>query len=113
MNKTYRIDSELKKLISNTILYDIEDPRLKDGLISIIDVQTDRDLTLSKVYYSVIGNKKFTLKEIDDSLILAKGFIKQNIKDKLRIRRLPDIRFIYTDSIKYAIEVEKILKGSK
>lgn len=113
MNKTYRVDSEIKKLISNTILFDIEDPRLKDGLISIIQVETDRDLTLSKVYYSVVGNNKFTLKEIDDALLSAKGFIKQNIKDKLRIRRLPDIRFIYTDSIKYAIEVEELLKRSK
>ncbi len=109
MSNIDRVNSELKKAISLVIDNEVHDPRIKDGLVSIIRVECDTDLTLAKVYYSVIGGK-FTIKELDNALMQSKGFIKLKMKSLLRLRKLPDLKFIYNDSIQHAIHIDKILK---
>ena len=41
----------------------------------------------------------------------AKGFIKTELaKRKLEIRKIPDLRFIYDESISYGKKIENIIK---
>ena len=56
-NKIYRINEDIKFVLSE-LLRDIKDPRIKDqGLLSITAVDTTGDLRYSKVYISALGLK--------------------------------------------------------
>ena len=55
-NRFNRIDEELKKEISNIIMYDIKDPNVT-GLISVTKAKVTPDLKFAKVYVSILNSK--------------------------------------------------------
>lgn len=110
-NRIERINAELKKQLSPIISNDLKDPRVK-GLISIVKVDTDNDLSTCKVYLSILGadgDEKEVVKAVNN----AEGFIKSILKSKIQLRCLPELRFILDDSISYGIKIESILQNLK
>lgn len=110
-NRIERINSEIKKQLAAIISEEIHDPRVK-GMISIVKVDTDKDLDVCKVYLSVLGadgEEEEVVKAINN----AEGFIKSILKEKVQLRALPKLRFILDDSISYGIKISQILNEIK
>ncbi len=53
-NRIERINAEIKKQLAPIISEELSDPRIK-GMISIVKVDCDSDLSVCKVYLSVLG----------------------------------------------------------
>lgn len=107
MNRVERTNSELKKQLSSVLQDGIKDPRVQ-GLITIMKVDCDPDLTLAKVYVSVLGaNGKE--KEVIEGLSSAEGYIKSCLKGKIKLRSLPQLRFILDENLDYSYKISKIL----
>lgn len=77
------------------------------GLVTITAVEVTADLSLAKVFFSVVGQEEAEALEI----------LKQNIYDiqgllyaKLEMRKVPRIVFVPDTSGKYAGHISKILK---
>jgi ribosome-binding factor A len=43
----------------------------------------------------------------------CEGFIKKNLKERFRLRTIPDIKFIYDESIEYGLKITSILENLK
>ena len=105
--KTDRIASLLMKEISEILQNEVYDEDIK--FVTITAIKLDTDLSLAQIYCTVFDKDKKD-KCIHD-LNSAKGFIKSElVKRKLEIRRIPDLRFIYDESIDYGNKIEKIIK---
>lgn len=105
--KTNRIASMLMKEISDILQNEVYDEDIK--FVTITAIKLDTDLSLAQIYCTVFDKDKKD-KCIHD-LNAAKGFIKSElVKRKLEIRRIPDLRFIYDESIDYGNKIEKIIK---
>lgn len=105
--KTDRIASMLMKEISEILQNEVYDEDIK--FVTITAIKLDTDLSLAQIYCTVFDKNKKD-KCIHD-LNAAKGFIKSElVKRKLEIRRIPDLRFIYDESIDYGNKIEKIIK---
>lgn len=105
--KTQRIANVLLKEISDILQNEVYDEDIK--FVTLTSVKVDTDLSLAQIYCTVFNiNKKD--KCLHD-LNAAKGFIKTELaKRKLEIRRIPDLRFIYDESIEYGNKIEKIIE---
>ena len=105
--KTQRIANVLLKEISDILQNEVYDEDIK--FVTLTSVKVDTDLSLAQIYCTVFDvNKKD--KCLHD-LNAAKGFIKTELaKRKLEIRRIPDLRFIYYESIEYGNKIEKIIE---
>lgn len=105
--KTQRIANVLLKEISDILQNEVYDEDIK--FVTLTSVKVDTDLSLAQIYCTVFDvNKKD--KCLHD-LNAAKGFIKTELaKRKLEIRRIPDLRFIYDESIEYGNKIEKIIE---
>ncbi|HIU40061.1 MAG TPA: 30S ribosome-binding factor RbfA [Candidatus Aphodocola excrementigallinarum] len=104
--KTKRIASLLMEEISDILQNEVNDSDIR--FVTITDCKVDADLTLAQVYCTVLDESKKDkcLHDLNE----AKGFIKTELaKRKLEIRRIPDLRFIYDESIEYASRIEKII----
>ena len=55
--RIYRISEEIKREISNIIQNDLKDPRLPE-FVSVLSVDTTRDLRYAKVYVVYMETKK-------------------------------------------------------
>lgn len=106
MGRIERVDSEIKKQLSQLISEGIKDPRVK-GMISVMSVKTDSELEQSKIYISVYGADPA---EVVAGLNSAAGYLRAKISEKIKLRSMPMLKFYYDDSVDYSIKIDKILR---
>lgn len=105
--RTDRLNSLLKEVISDVIRKDVRNPHVKE-LITVTRVEITKDLHYAKVYISVIGSetdKEETLK----ALQTAAGFIAVNSSKKVVMRYFPELTFKLDDSVDKHMRIEKLL----
>ncbi|MCR2042728.1 30S ribosome-binding factor RbfA [Anaerosalibacter massiliensis] len=102
-----RISEEVKKALSYIISNDLKDPRISP-MTSVTHVDVTGDLRYAKVYISVLGNereKDNTIKGLES----AKGFIRNEIGDKVDLRYIPEPIFQLDESIERGIYMSKLI----
>ncbi|MFT4413607.1 30S ribosome-binding factor RbfA [Fredinandcohnia humi] len=101
-----RVGEQMKKELGDIIGRKIKDPRI--GFVTVTDVQVTGDLQQAKVFISVLGDeeqRQNTLK----GLAKAKGFIRSEIGQRIRLRKTPEIQFEFDESIDYGNRIETII----
>lgn len=102
-----RINEEISRELSS-IIREMKDPRINTNLISIVKVETSSDLSISKVFLSSIEGLE-SAKNAEKVLKSASGYIKKELAQRVKLRKIPNINFKSTDSIEYASSISKIL----
>ncbi|WP_214539854.1 30S ribosome-binding factor RbfA [Staphylococcus pseudintermedius] len=102
-----RIGEQMKKELMDIINNKLKDPRV--GFLTITDVQPTNDLSLAKVYLTVLGSDK-ERENTFKGLEKAKGFIKSEIGQRMRLRIVPDLQFEYDESIEYGNRIERLIQ---
>ncbi len=88
---------------------EIDDPRI--GIISITRVETTPDLAESKIYYSMLDDTKH--ERVKNMLDSMNKFIRVHLGKRVRIKVLPQLRFVLDDSIKYSVDIYKKIEEIK
>ena len=107
-NRLAGVESEFKRALSEIIKNDIKDPRVSE-MTSVTRVEISRDLRYAKAFISVYGDEK-KKKSTIETLTHAEHYIKNDIAERISIRRLPEIKFILDNSIEYSTRISEILK---
>lgn len=106
-----RISEDLKRELIASLQH-VKDPRVHQGLVSIVRVDVTSDLSYATVYVSSLQGLD-SAKEAVAGLKSAEGFIKRELGKKLQIRRIPALIFKATDSIEYGAHISSILNNAK
>lgn len=106
-----RISEEIKKEVSNIIQNELKDPRLP-GFVSVLSVNTSRDLRYAKIYISVLGNEE-DKKNAMEGLKNAAGFIRREIGQRIKLRYTPELVFELDNSIEQGIYINKLINNIK
>ena len=104
-----RINGLLRQEISLLLSREIKDPRLH-GVISITQVQTSSDLRNARVYVSVMGDQE-TKDTALDGIQSAAAFLRRSLRDRLKLRYVPFLKFSLDESIEDADGVLRIMDG--
>ena len=102
--KIDRINSDVKREISYIIANEVKNPHIK--FVTITAVSVTNDLSYCKIYYTTLKDRDETIK----SLKSAKGYIRKELADRVDLRKIPELEFIYDDSIDYAKNIEEKIK---
>ena len=108
-NRINRINEEAKKELSQ-IIRELKDPRLKNGLISVVAADVSKDLGKCTAFVSIMGSEQVQ-KEAIDGLNSAAGFVRRELASRLKLRAAPEISFKADHSIEYGAHINEILKG--
>lgn len=103
-----RINLEIKNALS-TIISQMNDKRLADNFISISDVRTSPDLYSARVSIAFLNDDEKKNNEILQVLNSSKGYIKNKLAQKIRLKRLPDLLFINDKIEQKASRIEELL----
>lgn len=103
--KIDRIASSMMKEISYILATEVKDQDIK--FVTITDVQVTSDLSFAKVYFTTL-NEEYK-KETLQALCNASGFIRKELAERMEIRHIPELEFIYDESIAYGNKIEHIL----
>lgn len=118
MGKGYRqgrLGEEIRKIVGQMLIEEIKDPRLSP-MVSITEVRVTNDGSYATCFVSYFSNLKGEEKEVEERDILeglksAKGLIKKNIGNEIRLRHVPDLIFKMDKSIEYGRHMDEILAG--
>ena len=100
-----RINSDVQRVISHVIEFEIKDPRV-NSLVSVTRVDVTNDLKECKCYISVLsttGDAESTIEGLNS----ARGFVRKRLAESLNLRNTPEIEFIHDKSIEYGVEMSK------
>ena len=102
-----RINGLLRQEISQLLAREIKDPRL-DGVISITQVQTANDLRSARVFVSVLGDRNAQQQALD-GIQSAAAFLRRELRDRLKLRYVPFLKFALDDSMENADAVLRLM----
>jgi len=101
-----RVAEAVREVASETILFELRDPRVKG--VTVTRAEVSGDLQHAKVYVSVMG----TPKEQDlcmHGLKHAAGFVQSKLAGRLQTRFTPVIQFVLDAGVKKSIEMTRLI----
>ena len=101
--KNTRINTEVQKVLAETIRGEIKDPRIAP-LTSVVAVEVSPDLKTCKAWISVLGDEKAQADTLA-GLRSAAGFIKSRLAKEINLRITPEVCFIMDQSIAYGVNM--------
>ncbi len=103
--RTDRVGMEIKREVNEILQKKVRDPRVQG--VTITDVQMVGDLSMAKVYYTIMSNLASDNQKAQTGLEKATGTIKRELGRKLTLYKIPDLVFEKDQSIEYAIKLTK------
>ncbi|MCZ0702607.1 ribosome-binding factor A [Natronobacillus azotifigens] len=102
-----RVAEQMKKELGDIISRKIKDPRV--GFVTVTDVEVTGDLQQAKIFITVLeeGQKQDTL----IGLAKAKGFIRSEIGNRIRLRKTPELFFEFDETIETGNRIEHLLRN--
>ncbi len=104
--KIDRIASNFIKEISYILANEIKDSDIR--FVTVTDCKVTNDLSFAKVYVTVLNQDKIdeTIKALNN----AAGFIRKELADRVEVRHIPELTFVYDESIDYGKKIENIIE---
>jgi len=101
-----RLAEQIREELSLIIAGEVEDPKV--GFVTVTEAKVSADLRTAKVYVSVLGTED-EVRESMAALKHAAGFIRNQLGIVLRMKRTPDLHFVYDDTDLRAARIEELL----
>jgi ribosome-binding factor A len=102
-----RVSAELRRLLGVMVHEAVRDHALAS--VSVSDVEVTKDFDMATVFVTVLlpDTAKETVKALNE---MAKEFRKE-LSKVMRMRRVPEIRFRYDDSVDRGERIDALLRG--
>ena len=101
-----RVAEAIREVASETILFELRDPRIKG--VTVTRAEVSGDLQHAKVFVSIMGSPK----EQDlcmHGLRHAAGFVQSKLASRLQTRFTPTVKFILDQGVKRSIEMTRLI----
>jgi ribosome-binding factor A len=101
-----RVAEVVREVASETILFQLRDPRVKG--VTVTRAEVSGDLQHAKIFVSIMGTaaeQKLSL----HGLKHAAGFVQSKLAERLQTRFTPIVRFVVDEGVKKSIEVSRLI----
>ena len=105
MSRMNKIEDLLHKEIANIIVTRIDNPQIKNT-VTITDIKVSKDIRSAVVYFVTL-DKNF--KKVEKIINELKPTIKFYLSKNVYLKRIPDIKFIFDDTIIKGQRINKLL----
>ena len=109
--KINRVSSDIKICLSE-LLREVKDPRVSK-LISIVKLDVSGDMSYATVYVSAIEGTEKTRESVKALNKSACGFLRRELGARMKLRKVPELKFIADDSIEKSSEILAMLNSLK
>src|SRR5438128_2379032 len=101
-----RVAEVIREVASETILFELRDPRVKG--VTVTRTEVSGDLQHAKVYVSVMGTPQ------EEQLCMhglqhAAGFVQSKLASRMKTRFTPVITFVLDQGVKKSIAITRLI----
>jgi len=105
-HRVARVAEAIREVASETILFELRDPRVKR--VTVTRAEVSGDLQHAKIYVSIMGTEK------EQQLTLiglrnATGYIQSKLAKRLQTRFTPVVSIVVDEGVKKSIEMTRLI----
>ncbi|MBO9310180.1 MAG: 30S ribosome-binding factor RbfA [Chloroflexi bacterium] len=104
--KQERMADRIRELLSGLLRSEVSDPALRG--VTVTEVVLDRELEHANVYVNALGEEA-RAEEVMAGLRRARGFLRRELASRIRLRRAPELRFYWDETLSRAARIEAML----
>jgi ribosome-binding factor A len=97
-----QVHLELSQIVESAL----KDPRV--GMVTLTDVQMTPDLRVARVFFSRLGSDDDRM-QARQGLEHAAGFLRRELGRKLRLRHVPELRFVIDQSFELDAKIGRLI----
>ena len=100
----------IKEVVSEIITAKLKDPRV--GFTTVTGVEASKDLHYCTIHVSILGNDEEQATTMK-TLLSAAGFIRSELGTRIRIRHIPELRFVQDKAMEHHAHIDSLIKQIK
>jgi ribosome-binding factor A len=101
-----RVADQIRGELAALLVREVHDPGV--GFVTLTRVTITPDLSLARVLYTTLGDDK-SRAATARALERAAPFLRRQIGSRLRLKRAPELKFLYDESVAGQDRIEQIL----
>lgn len=109
MARSVKRSRQVADIIRHELAYglkkEVQDPRLRDLSITLVEVSTD--LRHANIYFVLPAQTDHVA--VEQALLKAKGFLRSMLADKLAMRYVPNIAFVYDKALERGSRISELI----
>ena len=104
--RTERVEHQILEIFGEIVTKYIDLSHL--GFVTFTKVQITTDFRHAKIFFSVI-KPRLDLEDIIASMNKLRGPFRKYLAPELHIKNIPELQFIYDETLEYSESIEKII----
>lgn len=105
-----RVAQEIQKEIAVILQREVKDPRI--GMVTVSDVEVSRDLAYAKIFVTFLfNNDQEAISQGMKGLEKASPYIRTLVGKAMRLRIVPELRFIYDESLVEGMRMSNLVSN--
>ena len=107
--RQYRVADQIQRELAQLIRDEVRDPRVSP-FATICEVEVTSDLSLARIYISAVGDDDDS--ETVPALQKASGFLRRKLASLMKLRHVPELRFLLDDTALRAENISKVINDA-
>jgi ribosome-binding factor A len=101
-----RVADQIRTELGLLLTREVHDPGI--GFVTLTRVQVSADIQQARVFYTVLGDEK-ARRDCARALERAMPFLRRQLGSRLHVKRVPELKFQYDESIAGQDRIEQLL----
>ena len=106
-SRNKRLGNEVLRTLNELVRFETKDPSLK--MVSLSSLELSRDLSVAKVYFSMLDPDGDPA-PVQEGLERASGFLRSRLGREIKIRHVPQLRFLHDESAAEAQRISSLIE---
>ena len=108
-SRNQRLGNQVLRSLSELLRNEVKDPSLDS--VSLTAVDLSRDLSVARVYFSLL-DPNGDPEPVSFGLERAAGFLRGKLGRAIKVRHVPELRFVHDDSAEQAMKISELIDGA-
>jgi len=105
-HRVERVAEQVREEVSQILSTEVADPGI--GLVTVTRVRVTPDLSLARVYWTILGDEA-ERKKTQKALMRAAAYVRHLLSARMSLRRSPEVTFTFDQAVADQNRVEEIL----
>lgn len=105
--RSRRVEEAIQRILSEALAGRVRDPRLEG--VTVTHVSVSRDISVARVYFTMLSGER-PGPAVAEALRNAAGYLRTLVAGELRLRHVPELRFLEDEALARARSLEALIE---
>ncbi len=104
--RVQRVAEQLQQELADLLRTEVKDPRV--GMVTVTHVEVSADVAHAKVYFTALTGREHG-DAATAALTRTAGFLRSQLSQRLKLFTVPQLHFVYDDSIESGMQLSQLI----